>query len=381
MPLSDILASIEGDKPLPSPVTSARPDLPPAKRKATDELRPTPASKVGRSDLGSTASSRANGESSRPSPHAADRASNPKAKPALNPQTSKTPSTTLARNGVKPSSADKPLSATRPLPTRPLDSRPVNTDSGSQSGQKKKGSYAEILARAKANQELRESFGKIQHKAVEKKPLTMKERKQLKAEEARQAKLSSRKQGDSKYAGTASAARGAAAGSSQRAGLASKSAGAKDKSAPTPEVKKVKKAALATTGYAGTARPSTVAPKPGAAAGSKREADRDRPRYRGPLAGPRRKREDEDDDLDDFIDYDEDEDEGGYGGHGGYGRPEYDSAEDESDMEAGLTDLEEEEARTAKLARLEDEREQRVLERLKAEKERKKRSLVQGTSR
>ena len=278
------------------------------------------------------------------------------------------PSSASSRNGARPSSTVKPTtSSSKLLPSRPLNSRPVNTDSGPKPEQKK-GSFAEILARAKANAELRESFGKIQHKSIEKKPLTMKERKLQKAEEARQAKLGAKKPtSSSAYAGTGASARPGMSRPGHRSTSSSSLPKGKDKTPPAPEVKKIKKAALATTGYTGTARPrpGAAASKPSVASRSSREEVRDRPRYPSAFSRPRRR--DDDDDLDDFIDYDDEE-----GEIGGYGRAvEYDSEGDESDMEAGLSDIDEEERRAEKHARIEDLKEQELEKRLKEEKRRR----------
>ena len=142
--------------------------------------------------------------------------------------------------------------------------------------------------------------------------------------------------------------------------------------------KKAKKAATATTGYTGTARP-----KPNTA-GKSTSARNGKPqpssRARGILAPPKASRpsryDDEyDDDMDDFIDYDEEDDDPGPRGAGyGYG---YDS-DGSSDMEAGLTDIDEEERKATFAAIREDKREQALEEQLKREKEERKRRLNQG---
>ena len=85
----------------------------------------------------------------------------------------------------------------------------------------------------------------------------------------------------------------------------------------------------------------------------------------------RSKYEDEyDEDMDDFIDYDDEEDDVG---------PRYDyDSEGSSDMEAGLSDIDTEERRAELYAREEDRREQALEEKLKREKEERKRRLAQG---
>lgn len=135
--------------------------------------------------------------------------------------------------------------------------------------------------------------------------------------------------------------------------------------------KKVKKSATATTGYTGTARP-----RPGAASG-KPSLSRKGSSYNsgGLLAPPKPSRRDRyedeyDDELDDFIEYDDDEGPGPQG----YG---YDS-DGSSDMEAGLSDIDVEERRAEVLAREEDKREAALEEKLKREKEERRRRLGQG---
>lgn len=229
------------------------------------------------------------------------------------------------------------------------------------------------MARAQATATVRASLGVIQHKPVEK-TLTMKERKELKAEEARKARkpgMQKAPASSSRYGGTAAASRGAVSRPGQSNGGPSRarSTSSKEKSPPVKEEKKVKKAALATTGYTGTARPRPGATpaKPGAAARPAQRADeRQRPRYGGPASRPRRN-DDYDDELDDFIEYDDDEEEPGYG----RGR-EYMSGDDESDMEAGISDIDEEEYRTEKLAKIEDAKEKALEEKLRREKEARK---------
>ena len=71
-----------------------------------------------------------------------------------------------------------------------------------------------------------------------------------------------------------------------------------------------------------------------------------------------------------------DEESEGYGSEDGYTY----ASEDYSDMDAGFDDLEEEDELAARLARKEDAKEQARLEQLKREKERKKAAMMQGKS-
>lgn len=260
----------------------------------------------------------------------------------------------------------------RSVPARPLAKRPSPVDSGPKPEPKKR-SFAEIMARAKAAQAAGPNLGKIQHKTLEK-GVSKKEREEMKAEGARKAKTAA-KQGAMRNGGGVPRDRdGARRGTSTTPprGSTNRKAG----KAPVVEEKKVKKAALATTGYTGTARP-----RPGAASSKSKgsssapnSASRARPadsrRYGGALSSSRRQYDEEDEDMDDFIEYDDDEPAYGHGGPGGY-----DSAE-ESDMEAGLSDIDEEERRAEYQARREDQQQEALEKRLKREKEERRRQLL-----
>jgi hypothetical protein len=234
------------------------------------------------------------------------------------------------------------------------------------------------MARAKANSEQRESLGKIQHKTVER-TLTMKERKEMKAEEARKARMEARKVATGRAGPTSVPSRDAAKTSGPRNGLPS--APARAKKTPPVEEKKVKKAALATTGYTGTARPRPGASTPGKPGAASRPGSETRPRerarYGGPLSAPRSRYE-EDDEMDDFIvDDEEEEEEPDYGTGQRY---RYDSYDDESDMEAGISDIEDEEQRAERQARREDLEQEALEKRLKQEKEERRRRLLNSAS-
>lgn len=147
------------------------------------------------------------------------------------------------------------------------------------------------------------------------------------------------------------------------------------KAAPEPE--RTKKAATATTGYTGTARP-----RPGASSSSnphKHSQQRggallNRQPMRRPPSGSRGgSRYDEyDEDLDDFIEYDDEEqEEDGLGGP----RYTYDDGSD-SDMEAGMDELDIEERMAERIARREDIEEERLEKTRKAAKEERKRKAL-----
>lgn len=143
------------------------------------------------------------------------------------------------------------------------------------------------------------------------------------------------------------------------------------KEAQEEHERKLKKAAQATTGYTGTARP-----KPGATNKKKDSAPRGGALLnRAPPrpSGPKRSsyEDDYDEELDDFIEYDDEEDD-----QGGP-RYHYDS-EGSSDMEAGLDDIDVEERRAEQIARKEDIEEQRIEQGLKAAKEERKRMALEA---
>ncbi|KAK4170143.1 hypothetical protein QBC43DRAFT_224066 [Cladorrhinum sp. PSN259] len=381
MPISDLLASITGEKAGPSSTPAPRPIATVPKRKADDELRSAPLLKTPRLESAADRISRPSSNSPKPADKPASGSiskptltSRPSSNPVSSARTSGSSTVSSNANGVRTSSREN---GSKPLPARPVANRPAPTPTSS--GPPKARSFAEIMARAKANSGVRESLGKINHKPLERN-LTMKERKELKAEEARNAKMGVKKTplGRNGPAATSSAApaRGALVGGAKRNGV-SPGASSGKKGAPVEEEKKVKKAALATTGYTGTARPrpgATTAPKSRPAAGSD---EHDKPRgnsrygYGGSSRGyDRRGGYDRGEDLDGFIEFDDDEDEVGYGNRNGY-------SDDESDMEAGLSDIEDEETAAERRAREEDKREEALEKRLKREKEERKRRMLE----
>lgn len=265
------------------------------------------------------------------------------------------------------SSVTKP--STTPNPTSTLDPNAKAP---------KKGSYAEIKARAAAAATKFQTIGKIQHKAIEKQP-TKKEKEQASAEEARLVKKGL-KPGSKPARNGFHAAQGNGNGIADggkalgQKGLIGKSG----KAAAAAEERKPKKAALATTGYAGSARLPPSKGKPGAAKPSldKGRVRDKQPNPMGMFGGPKRRKDDEyDEDMDDFV-VDDEEEEEAYG----YEAPRYRYADedDDSDMEAGYSDVEDEETQAARLARLEDQREEAILERRRREKEARKKALLQG---
>lgn len=235
------------------------------------------------------------------------------------------------------------------LPSRPPPpSKPVDS-----TVPPKKGSYAEIMARAKAAQATFSSVGKIQHKKVEKGAI--KKDKELALAKAGvkagvktvDPKMVGRKP-TAGYTGTAKplSKPGMPARPSTKGKLM--------------EEKRHKKAAAATTGYTGTARPRA----PPQTSTTSKSSPRGGALLNKPP--PRKQSQDYDEELDDFIEYD-DEDEPGY---------RYDSASD-SDMEAGMDDLELEERRAEAIAKREDIEEERRERMHKAAKEDRKRRALE----
>jgi len=221
----------------------------------------------------------------------------------------------------------------------------------------KKGSFAEIMARGKAAQTTLGQVGKIQHKKIEK-GVMKKDREAEK--EKRASNIRSGLDSKSKFQKQSQNLNQRPSQPPLRDG---KNAVRQNngKTVAEPE-KKPKKAALATTGYSGTARPKPggSATKAGArttTAGSSR-FDRGRD-HRGNLGSryDRYESEDEEDD-DDQI---EEED--------------YES-DVSSDMEAAAFEVDEEEELAAKIARKEDAEALAEENRMKREKEEKKHRLA-----
>lgn len=393
--IGDLLASIEGKPSVPSSTASARPGNGiPAKRKADDDARASeqkqprlasntngssrstsdapraPRPPVERSSSGYTGSSRPSTavatNHSRPRPLTEKSASAASKKPSTTSAKPSPTTPTFPTVSRTATSTGSSLSRTAPL------SKPTGQDAAAASNAKppKKGSYAEIKARAAAQAQKLSTIGKIQHRAVEKQS-----KKEQDAEDARLVKKGGKPgskppTGLPSKNGTHSNGNGLPDRGVKVVGQRGVAGKAGTKAAAVAEERKPKKAALATTGYAGSARPPPTKAKPGAA---KSGDGRDRARPPNPLgmfSRPRPKDDEYDEDMDDFIDDDEDEPE-----DDGYGRRyQYADEDDDSDMEAGYSDVEDEEAQAARMARLEDQREEAILERRRREKEARRRA-------
>ncbi|KAI0151979.1 hypothetical protein F4776DRAFT_8203 [Hypoxylon sp. NC0597] len=409
MPIGDLLAEISGGNPstAPTPKTASSSSL---KRKAEDDSQSATSVKLAKSrqqdgsisatkicrdmkgdiiDRTKTTTSVSGKPSSLPhrtnSPATNGRyeppvpngqrttTSSSNGKSTIGSQSNPSQSRQSTNTAPKPKLSASSLAAASKAP--PAKSSPTTPTTSDPSKAPKKGSYQEIMERAKKAQATMGKVGMIQHKSIG----DSKKERSAKTEQ----KSSVVKGRDGKpYLGngrssTAPSRDGSRVAMAVRG--ASRNGAAKDvkgngKARPgssggeVPE-KKVKKSATATTGYTGTARP-----RPGATTGKPSSSSRNT-RPGGLLAPPRPSRRDRyddeyDDDMDDFIEYDEDEepDPRGYG---------YDS-DASSDMEAGLSDIDVEERRAEILARQEDRREQELEEKLKREKEERKRRLAQG---
>lgn len=374
MPIGDLLAQIEGkDAPAPRPLKKT---TPPLKRKADDDHRESPARKTPRPATPS------NGLSSRPAP--APTSAN---QPASGPS-SKQASSARPADRVPVTTMRKSVTSTLPSRPSPASTSGSRTHASSLANNEKpikKGSFAELMARAQRNQTMVKNAG-IQHKPIER-GLSKKEREEAKAEQTRRVKTDSRNTKRSTTAGkTGASSLGRETGYKGTARNGSALGSKKGAPPPLEPEKKVKKAALATTGYTGTARPrpgatisakSTNGSRPSSAGrdiGRTQERGVDRRNPYGPFGGSRRNRsryeDDYDDEMDDFVvdDDDEADDEPRYA--------EYES--DESDMEAGYDDVYMEEERAKRAAIEDDKKEEALLARLKREKELKKRQLSSG---
>ena len=200
----------------------------------------------------------------------------------------------------------------------------------------KKGSYAEIMARAKANQS-KPPVGTISHKPKEQIAPSYKKELKLKKKAIRDKKLGIK---DGSRPGSSSSL----------------------SSSPVPGSVANKK--IAAPAYKGTAKPKPQLPQPSYKGTMKSVSSTTKPQTaRDRDANHRKPRFDEyaATDEDDLDDIEEDE----------YGSDESD------DMEAGFTDVEQEETLAAKAAKKEDEEEARLEAKLKKEKEERRKKLEQ----
>ena len=227
-------------------------------------------------------------------------------------------------------SRPNPVSAAAPASANPATPTPSVNEAAKAP---KKGSYAEIMARANATQSKAPVVGVISHKPKDQMPISYKKELKMKKKALKNKKL-----------GIKTSDRPSSSGSMS--------------SSPAPGTTNAKKRPEPT--YKGTAKP----PKP-------------QPTYKGTMAPtssatpkstrvkPSKSRYDEyaATDEDDLDDIEEDE----YGSEG----------EESDDMEAGFSDVEQEESAAARAARKEDEEEAKLEAKLKTEKEERKKRLAE----
>ncbi|ELR03338.1 hypothetical protein VC83_08615 [Pseudogymnoascus destructans] len=305
MPIGDLLAQIGGHQPKPSTTSTF---VAPLKRKADGDL-PRHSDKSSRNEYPATAS------------------------PSV--------ATPVQKASGTSASMSRPV---RPLPGRSSASTtPVTKSTSAPPGSApsqisrakvpKKGSFAEIMARAKAAQTNMTQVGKIQHKRIEKGP-TKREREEMKS-------TSKGATGKAKRKGPTPPLRDGR-NCARENGRGSRTTSAEAEKRP-------KKAAAATTGYTGTARPNLAAAKKPQPSYGSSGRDRDRP-----SPGPSRPQ----------YTYAASEDEEDY------------ESDVSSDMEAAAYEVDEEEERAARYARKEDALALAEENRLKMEKEEKRKKLA-----
>ncbi|CAK42919.1 hypothetical protein CBS115989_1229 [Aspergillus niger] len=344
--LDSVLSSIETGKPSPIPPTSASPSPPVTSSNVKTEVRkPVSVPRDGASErkpLVSGIKRKAEEQLARPAKSVTPAPT--RAAAATTTSSSTTNTTTTAKTTVS--------TAPRPRPSAPSTTATSAVKSRSSTPQQKappvsskpppKGSFADLMAKAKALQEKAPTqVGMFKHQSAPKEKLSKVERKK-KAVEAQT------KDKDVRSAKKAGVTAGGAAGTKAGDG------------------KVVKKREPEPLSYKGTARPtpSTGQPEyrgtaglpPRKTPGDRKAQSRSRPR------------------MDEYLGTDE-EDEGEYA-------DDYDDYYSESsDMEAGLYDVEEEEAAALAAARREDEEEWRAELAAKQQKLERRKKLASLASR
>lgn len=319
MPIGDLLAQITGEA--PSSTSAAPRPQPIPKRKADAEL------------------SRTNGKHAKIEQHAAI---------PSRPVAQAKPLVKTGKINMEAPVKSESKAATRPTPKPQEAPR----------GPPKKGSYAEIIARATNYKKTLGQMGKIQNKPFEKeapKPVGPKGKPNIGAVPRGGPDQPTRGKPVLHSRNSQREVPGGKVGK-----VAEKGSKNGNKAAPPEPVKKLKKAAMATTGYTGTARPN-----PAAAKANPRllisSATRPGPVPRRDSAStsrapkpalPRRYTYAEEDE--------EDEEE----------REDYES-DVSSDMEAAAFEVDEEEEKAARLGKLEDKEQEERLRREAAEKQRR----------
>lgn len=240
----------------------------------------------------------------------------------------------VASSGIAPTAAGKSAipyrGISRPNPAPGTSTPPVPDVAKAP----KKGSYAEIMARAKATESKAKAVGVINHKPKDKMPISYKKEMKMQKKVAMNKKLGIKDDGkrpSSSGSMSSSSAPGAAEG----------------KKVPQPTYKGTAKPAKPQPTYKGTMKPGVSSTQKSTT--NDKDGRPSKPRYDEYAAT-------DEDDLDD-VEVNE------------YGSDESD------DMEAGFSDVEQEETVAARTARKEDEEEARLEAQLKREKEERKKRL------
>ena len=246
-------------------------------------------------------------------------------------RSSNSASTVISKSNIpyRGTSRPNPVTAALPAPTNLA----IPTATASEAAKApKKGSYAEIMARANATQSKAPVIGVISHKPKDQMPISYKKELKMKKKALKNKKL-----------GIKTSDRPSSSGSMS----SSPAPGTFDaKKHPEPTYKGTAKPPKPQPTYKGTMAPtSTAVPKPTKVKPSKSRYDE----YAAT-------------DEDDLDDIEEDE---------------YGSEEGSDDMEAGFSDVEQEESAAARAARKEDEEEAKLEAKLKTEKEERKKRLAE----
>lgn len=220
----------------------------------------------------------------------------------------------------------------RPIQAPPAPVAPTPTAAEAAKAPKK-GSYAEIMARAKATQSKAPVVGIISHKPKEQMAMSYKKELKMKKKAIKNKKLGIK--GGERPSSSGSMSSSPAPGASDR------------KKIPQPAYKGTAKPRPQPT-YKGTMKPASTTQKASNRTGDGKSS---KPRYDEYAAT-------DEDDLDDV-------EEGEYGSY------------ESDDMEAGFSDVEQEESVAARAARKEDEEEAKLEAKLKNEKEERKKRLVE----
>lgn len=245
----------------------------------------------------------------------------------------------IATSSPKPSTPNRRMNDANSAST--ISSTQAHNTSTQPKKEPKKGSYAEIMARAKANQAKPQAVGTISHKPKDKMPLSYKQELKMKRQASKGKRL-----------GIKEASRPGSS-DSRNSSAALEYAGSQ-KSAQSGYTGTTKLKSQST--YKGTMMPASLANKK--ATSRERECGSARSsKYRpNQYAGT-------DDELDDDEDGEDEKDGSGYG------------SEELGDMEAGFSDVEQEESAAAQAARREDQEEAILEAKLKREKEERRRRL------